>query len=81
MAFDKRFFDPTASGSKGTKVIGLYQSTTDNAAAIKAANYFNAAADELQRVGALMVFATDATFIAKVTVAGGVVTLAGLDEF
>ncbi len=82
MAFNKRFFDPTASGSKGTKVIGLYQTDADNAAAVKAANYFNSVADEMRRVGVLVVFATDATFMAKVSVSGaGVVTLAALDAF
>lgn len=82
MAFNKRFLDPTASGSKGTKTLATYQSDADNAAAVKAANYFNAAADELRRVGVLFVFASDATFVAKVTVsAAGVVTLAALDDF
>lgn len=81
MAFNKRFFDPTASGSKGTKVIGLYQTADDNAAAVKAAGYFNSVSDEMTRVGLLVVFATDATFLAKVTVAGGVVTLAAPDAF
>lgn len=81
MAFNKRFFDPTGSGSKGTKLIGLYQSTEDNMAAIKAAGYFNTAADEMARVGILAVFASDGTFLAKVSVAAGVVTLAALDDF
>lgn len=82
MAFNKRLFDPTGSGSKGTKTIGLYQSDADNKAAVKAANYFNSVADEMRRVGVLVVFATDATFMAKVTVsAAGVVTLAAVDDF
>ncbi len=82
MAFNKRFLDPTGSGSKGTKVIGLYQSDADNAAAIKAANYFNSEAEALRRVGILAVFASDETFLAKVTVsAAGVVTLSDLDAF
>lgn len=81
MAFNKRFFDPTGSGSKGTKLVGLYQSETDNAAAIKGAGYFNTVANEMVRVGVIVVFATDATFLAKVSVSGGVVTLAALDTF
>lgn len=81
MAYEKRFFDPTASGSKGTKTMAIYQSTTDNAAAIKASNYFNSAWNELSRVAVLLVVASDATFLAKVTVTNKVVTLAALDAF
>lgn len=83
MAFNKRFFDPTSSGSKGTPVMGYYHSTTDDKAAIKGVGYFNDVADEMAslRVGALMIFASDATFMAKVTVTGGVVALAALDDF
>lgn len=81
MAFNKRFFDPTASGSKGTKVIGLYQTDDDTAAQVKAAGYFNSVASEMTRVGILAVFAKDATFMAKVSVAAGVVTLAAVDNF
>lgn len=82
MAFNKRFFDPTSSGSKGTAVMGYYQ-TTDNKAAVKGAGYFNDVADEMAscRVGALLIFASDATFMAKVAVASGVVTLSALDDF
>ena len=82
MAFNKRFFDPTGSGSKGTKVNGIYQTDADNAAAVKGANYFNSVAEEMRRVGVLTVIATDATFMAKVSVStSGVVTLAALDVF
>lgn len=81
MAFNKRFFDPTGSGSKGTKLIGLYQSDTDNAATIKGAGYFNTVANEMTRVGLLVVFANGSTFLAKVSIAGGVVTLAAPDAF
>lgn len=82
MAFNKRFFDPTSSGSKGTAVMGYYQ-TTDNKAAVKAAGYFNEVAKEMEscRVGAILIFASDATFMAKVSVAAGVVTLAALETF
>lgn len=81
MAFNKRFFDPTGSGSKGTRVIGIYQSDTDNKAAIKTTGYFNSVANEMTRVALLLVIASDATFLAKVSVSGGVVTLAAPDAF
>lgn len=80
MALNKRFLDPTGSGSKGTKVMGIYQ-TEDNKAAVKAAGYFNAVSAELARTGVLLIFASDATFLAKVAVAAGVVTLADVDAF
>lgn len=81
MALNKRFLDPTGSGSKGTKVGALYQTADDNKAAVKGAGYFNLAAAELERVGFITIFATDATFQAKVSVAAGVVTLAAMDTF
>lgn len=80
MALDKTRLDPTGSGSKGTKVLGTYE-TTDNKAAVKAANYFNDAANELARVGVLLIFASDATFFAKCTVAAGVVTIAAPETY
>lgn len=81
MAYNKRFFDPTGSGSKGTKTYAIYQSADDAKAAINAAGYFNAASDEFVRVGLILIVATDATYLAKATVAGGVVTLAAPDAF
>lgn len=81
MAFNKRFFDPTGSGSKGTKIMGIYQSDTDNRATVKGAGYFNSVANEMSRVAILMVVASDAVFFAKVSVSAGVVTLAAVDEF
>lgn len=80
MAFDAKFLDPTGSGSKGTKVLGIYQ-TTDTKAQVKAAGYFNTAAVQLDRVGILTIFAADATFEAKVRIVAGVVTLAAVDTF
>lgn len=79
MAFNKRFFDPTGSGSKGTKIMGIYQSDTDNRATVNGANYFNSVASEMSRVACLLVVATDAVYFAKVSVSGGVVTLAAMD--
>lgn len=81
MALDKTKLDPTGSGSKGTKTCATYQSDTDNKATINGAGYFNAVANELARVGKMTIFASDATYEAKVTVAAGVVTLAALDSF
>lgn len=80
MALDKTSLDPTGSGSKGTGVRALYQ-TADAKATVKAAGYFNGAANELLRVRSMLIIASDATFEAKVSVAAGVVTLAALDTF
>lgn len=80
MAVEKRFLDPTGSGSKGTKVRALYQ-TTDNKAAVKGAGYFNPVAKELERVASILIIASDATFEAKVSIAAGVVTIAAMDTY
>lgn len=81
MAYSKQNLDPTGSGSKGTGAFGIYSSTTDNQATIKGGGYFNSAANELTNVKALLIIATNATFLAEVSVANGVVTLAALDDF
>lgn len=75
MALDKTKLDPTASGSKGTKTIAIYE-TADTKATVKGAGYFNLAANELGRVGMMWIVASDATFPVKVSVAAGVVTIA-----
>lgn len=80
MALDKKQLDPTGSASKGAGARGIY-STTDNKATVKGAGYFNAAANELAPVKAILIVASDATFEAKVSISGGVVTLAALDTF
>ncbi len=80
MALDKRTLDPTGSGSKGTKVCGLYE-TADNKATVKGVGYFNGAANELGRVALLLIIASDATFFAKVSIASGVVTIAASDTY
>jgi hypothetical protein len=80
MALNKRFLDPTGSGSKGTKTVGIYE-TTDNKATVKGAGYFNAAASELARVAILWIVASDATFPAKVAVSAGVVTISLVDVY
>lgn len=80
MALDKIKLDPTGSGSKGTKTRAIYE-TADNKATVKGAGYFNLAANELGRVGVILIIASDATFEAKVAVAAGVVTLTALDAF
>lgn len=84
MAIQKNLFDPTGSGSKGTKTCATYgtgTADTDTRTQIKAAGYFNSLANEFGRVGFITIFASDATFQAKVTVAAGVVTLAAVDAF
>jgi hypothetical protein len=80
MALDKSGLDPTNSGSKGVKVMCAYQ-TTDAKAVVEGANYFNNAANELARVGMMVVYASDATFLAKVSIAAGVVTIAAMSAF
>lgn len=80
MALDKAKLDPTGSGSKGTKVRAIYE-TTDAKATVNAAGYFNSAANELGRVGTILIVASDATYEAKVAVAAGVVTLSAMDAF
>lgn len=80
MALDKNRLDTTASGSKGTKCLATYE-TTDTKATVKGAGYFNLAANELQRVGVMWIFASDATFLVKVSIAAGVVTIALPDVY
>ena len=80
MALDKTNIDPTGSGSKGTKTRAIYQ-TTDAKATVKGAGYFNGAANELGRVGVILIVASDATFEAKVSISAGVVTIAALDTY
>ena len=81
MALDKAKLDPTGSGSKGTGARAIYKSSDDNKATIKGAGYFNGVANELTNVPAMLIVASDATFEAKVSVSGGVVTLAAMDAF
>lgn len=80
MALNKNMLDLTGSGSKGTKIRAIYE-TTDAKATVKGAGYFNLAANELGRVGVILIVASDATFEAKVAVAASVVTLTALDTF
>lgn len=81
MAFDKKYIDPTGSGSKGTGARGIYKTAADNKAAVKGAGYFNNASNELENTSVLLIIASDATFEAKVAVAAGVVTLTAVDTF
>jgi hypothetical protein len=81
MAFAMSGLDPSGSaGSKGTKTLGVYQST-DAQATIDAGNYFNSAVEELARCGALIIFSSDKTYLAKVSISGTTVTLAALDAY
>lgn len=81
MAVDKKLLDTTASGSRGVKVLGSYGDGTVARATLNGAGYFNDLADELARTGALLVFASDYTYLAKVSISSGVVTLAAVDAF
>lgn len=81
MALDKTNLDITGSGSKGVGVIATYDSGSDNKAAVKADGYFDSVADELARVSAILIIASDATFLAKVSISGTDVTLAALDTY
>jgi len=81
MAMDKKFFDPTGSGSKGTGIRAIYNHPTDTKATIKTAGYFNSVANEMVRIKTILIISSDATFEAKVSVASGVVTIAALDTF
>jgi hypothetical protein len=81
MAVDKKLLDPTGSGSRGLKNLGVYGDGTVAQATLTAAHYFDGIADELARVGALLIFASDKTFMAKVSISAGVVTLAAVDAY
>lgn len=82
MAVDKRYLDPTGSGSKGTGGVGIYMHPTDNKAAIQGAGYFNPIAAEMRLLNSVRIIASDATFDAKVAVSSAnVVTLSALDAF
>lgn len=81
MAVTKTLLDPNGSGSRGLKTLGVYGDGTVAKATLEGANYFNDVADEMARVGALLIFASDATFLAKVSISAGVVTLAAMTAF
>lgn len=81
MALDKKRLDPTGSGSKGTKTIAIYETAVDNKAAVIGAGYFNGAANELARVALMLIVCTNATFLVKVSVAAGVVTVAAPETY
>lgn len=80
MAYAATGLDTTGSGSKGTKVHAIYE-TTDNKATVKTDGYFDGAYRELERVGLITIIASDATFQAKVAISGTDVTLTALDAF
>lgn len=81
MALSKQNFDKTGSGSKGVGCFAIYRDTAVAQATMTAANYFNTLADEFDGVRAMLVVASDKTFMCKVSVAAGVVTVAALDAF
>lgn len=79
MALDKSNLDPTGSGSKGAGQIGIY-STTDNKVTVEADGYFDGAYEELAGVAALLIIASNATMLQKVTRSGTTdVAIADLD--
>lgn len=78
MTADIAKLDTTGSASKGTKAVGIYE-TTDTLATVMATGYFNSYAKELARVGALQIFASDGFAIVTVSIASGVVTLGGVN--
>ena len=80
MAFDKTKLDPTGSGSKGAGAIGIY-TTSDAKAVVNANGYMDSVSNELTNTKALLIVASDATYLAKVTVTTGDVALAALDSF
>lgn len=82
MTINPKLIDPTGSGSKGGKVMASYgDGANDTKAEVKATGFFNAYANELARVGSIRLYCSDATFDAKVSISGGVVTLAAMDAF
>lgn len=66
MALDKKNLDPTGSGSKGAGQIAIY-STTDAKATVEADGYFDGAYDELAGCAAVLIIASNATMLQKVT--------------
>lgn len=82
MAFSLRALE-NRGGSTGFARQFSYTTATDNKAAVKAANYFNGGASQLQAGDRLFIFASDASFDAKVVSvsAAGVVVIAAVDTF
>ena len=80
MALDKSRVDPTGSGSKGAGVMGTYV-TTDAKATVQADGYFDSIWRELSQTSVLLIKASNATFLAKVTVTTGDVALAAVDVY
>jgi hypothetical protein len=66
MALDLGKLDTTGSGSKGAGAMAIYE-TTDNQAAVETDGYFDAAYDYLAGVHAILIKASDATMLQKVT--------------
>ncbi len=70
-------------GSGGGIKLWSYRTTADNKAAVKAANYFNPAADLLNVGDRIAIESTDAGFDARVSAksAAGVITIAAVGTF
>lgn len=70
MALNKRYLDPTASGSKGAGAIGIYSSTGETLEALLADGYFDDAYNELAQTKILILEGSDGLLITKVTRSG-----------
>lgn len=82
MAFNIQKLENHGGSGGGLKVFSYFTSA-DNKAAVKAANYFNDAADLLTVGDRIMIHASDADFDCHVSAisAAGVVTIAAVDGF
>ncbi len=80
MAFDIQKLENHSGSGGGLKVFSYNGS--DNKATVKAANYFNDAADLLSVGDRIMIHASDANFDAHVSaISSGAVTIAAIDAF
>lgn len=82
MAFNLQALENHSGSGAGVK-IWSYDSGDDNKAAVKAANYFDTAADLLSVGDRILIHASDADFDAHVSAisAAGAVTIAAIDSF
>lgn len=82
MAFSLRNLENHSGSGAGVK-LWSYDSGSDNQAAVKGDNYFDAAAELLSVGDRIMIHASDADFDAHVSEisAAGAVTIAAIDAF
>lgn len=80
MAFTLRNLENHSGSGAGVKVFSY--STADAKAAVKAANYFDGAAELLTVGDRILIHASDADFDAHVSaISSGAVTIAAIDTF